>query len=984
MANIQILKYEFIQNNTYGTYVAGDVIDVYLDTDLVIPSLLGFEGVSATINGVAIPQYDPVFIDVSPSIIVTTNYNQQICAGTTKVIVEKVEYFAPYANYSTVLNNYECVVNPPTCDLIIVGIPTVTGSSDDVTADGSFTVSATSTNPIQYKIGGDFIYDDGTSDPSGFFAGLLAGSYRVFVRDSTNCGANVLVTIPIANNFGERFKMQYTDLKGWVTTLSITKRDYSGSVYETCGTGSPFNISIRGEGSSNKFEPILSVEGVLELLSETDSFFQEIYTNDPNLYRLSFSKDFGSGDQLLWLGKVFPQQYQEAYIKAPYGTTIVASDTLADLKNFFLIQGDGQAYFGTVKLIKLVSYCLSTLRLELPIRVACNLYSVDMAQTDNDDPFDLSYIDYEAFYIANDTPDLDFVMRSILEPFGARLIQWEGRWNIVRVEELVDSYDYRDFDKDGEYVGFGTYNPLKDIDFPINNNDLILVDNNTSFEVKPGFGKIKVNYHLGLKENVLKNGNFRLTYTPIPGFAGYIIAIDKTGWLLVNGGYALSESFESIGENNVAYTITAGVDMYDDGLTDAGNAYLQSDTYSVRMGANNQLKISVRFKINLSAGIPFGSTSFIPQSPPPYYKLRLMVRYGGLYLNANGSWSSDVNIVSIYLTDFNVYNTVDLIANQPTSGLVGTDFDVKVYHSFPFHADYFSQGDLEAVDTYDTGLATDIIPTGYKTEISVTTTVTNLSYFELQENTDTPVAMKIIRPHDYNAGTNPRQWVLQSKISIGNYLQSTFKMAIDFISVQYLTDGKSPYDTIIRTAAAEPVNKQVEERDLIIGSSGDLITTEASFGLGGFSFSTGAAAGASLTLVTTNILDYNLIYTGFLRDVDGVGYEFWKRDGIAESDKLHGIWLKMMSSQYKKSWRLFRGTFRSNSSFFGFLDICREVNDSNRLYLPMALTLDDLRCKYSFELLELKNIREGAGSDGSGEAPFSSGFTIGFGASGFN
>jgi hypothetical protein len=137
-------------------------------------------------------------------------------------------------------------------------------------------------------------------------------------------------------------------------------------------------------------------------------------------------------------------------------------------------------------------------------------------------------------------------------------------------------------------------------------------------------------------------------------------------------------------------------------------------------------------------------------------------------------------------------------------------------------------------------------------------------------------------------------------------------------------------------------------------------------------------------LQTVDILSADLIYTGWLRNSSGVAWDYWTRDGIAESDKLHGIWLRMMAAQYKKSWRLLRATLESRTQIMGLLNTFKEVNDSNRIYLPISVTLNDKNNSYSAELLEIGfGDSEVVGSDGSTTAPFTSAFTTGFGG-GYN
>jgi|SRR5688572_6101146 len=1110
MANVQILRYEFLQNNTFGEFVAGDVLDVYLETDDISGSggLFNTDGITVNLNGS--PLTSTTLITHDPAIVFIQDFGVTTCVSTTYVVCSAYALF-PYGTYQLYANHYSCVVNPPTCDLIVVGVPSVVSSTAENIADGSITITATSTNSIEYKIGSDFVYGDGTAQTSNTFSALLPSTYRIYMRDSANCAVNVLVVVPFGLTFGERFRFEYDDLKGNQTRIVVNKRSYVGASEEVCGDGTAFELSMTAEGSQNKFEPLISLRGMLGLLSETNMQFSELYTNDPNLYRVEYWKDFGSGFTLLWTGKILPQLYSEQYKAPPYSIQAISSDGLSELKDFYLIQDDGQRYFGTVSLIKLVAYCLSFLRLNLNIRVAVNMYAdgmivgsnftladgandatvnepwtidsspsvtvqtgvanqsqrilyeyeatgvtytiqygfnvtvvgseqvririaitdssgttdVDFVNLDVDatgpqsgtvdltgtgqyisvkafdllgvDPktveitelrvvdvsmFRQAYVDYDCFYLAEQEPTLDFVLRSVLEPFGARLVQWENCWNIVRVEEMTRDYSYSEFNFNGVFIENATYSPVKELDFPTNGNDVKFVNAVQNLELRPGYGNITVKYALGLKPNIFNNGDFRLNSFYIPAFNTYNYSINKEGWNLVNAGYPLSEGYEQIGTGNVAYVISADDNI--DVAGTAGEAYIQSQTYLLKMGTLNTVKILIRYKVD-RASAEFAGTIYTIDVP--YIKLRVMVRYGTQYLQSDGTWTDNENTLTFYGTEFSKYVETEIIAKQPVSGdpLGGMDFDIRVYHAYAYHAQFRDVDDLKAFVTYDS--PDQVIPTGYRTELIDATVNPGINYYELEENTDSPLGHLIIRPDDYHALNNPRQWIFKTSKPVGGGVIGIqfYPMAIDKIQANFLVSGQDPFDTVVRNAKAEVGNRLLLEKDLIIGSYSELITTQANFGLGAvtFSITAGLIQGSpSISFVTSNILSAYLIYSGYLRDEAGVGYEDWARYGIAESDKVHGIFLKSYAAQYKRSWRLMRCDFMADN-FFGFLNVFKEVNDSDRIYLPIGVTLNDKKCIYSGEFHELMDIYANPGSDGTGEAPYNSGFTTGFGASGY-
>lgn len=969
MADILISRIHFLANNPYGEYVAGDALEIYFDDASVEPGVSGgiYDGISVYKNGVEV--FTGADIRLTGSTGVQVIYLEkkgvkELCVDTYLITFTRISMSFPwylaihFANYPT------CAINPPTCNLIVVGVPEVLTATGPSAADGEIIVTASSSNPIQYKRNSDFVYNDGSGHQStGEFTGLTPGQYRIYMRDSRNCFANVLVTVGYSNDYAPIYRLEYDDPVGGVTRIDITQRDYDGAVTEVKGANIGFERSLKGEGSQDKFECILATKATVHLTSETNFAFAGLYTNNPDEFRIEAKKN----GTLFGLYKVLPQQYSEDYKAAPYYVSVVATDGLASLKDYIFLQDDGQRFRSSIKAIKLISFILRKTKLDLSIRAAINLYATNMDSTDSDDPLDQAYVDCDTYYINESDPTLDYVLKQILEPFGASIVQEFGVWNIVRVEEKVGEFDYREFDFNGDYVSNNSYDPILSVT-PVGTSGFHFSDRDHFLSLCPGYGKIRVLYKLGLRENILENGNFRLTSVYDSSLNQYGFSLDTLGFQLVNPDYALDSSWEDIGEGNVAWKIEGDSNI----VATYGDAYILSDTYNIKMGVTNTLKISLKFK--LPPPVAYGLTP-IPIDIP-YQKVRVRVKYGSNYLLNDGSWSTDENFLIIYATEFDKYIEQEFTALQPDGGAVnGYDFEVRLYHSYIYHAEFTTFADLRDKVTYDS--PDPVLPTGTRSEVSVLGALEDLYYYELEENTDSESEPSIIRPDDYHAVDNPVQWILKKTIVKTYFTNFTSPFWVDYIRTAFLTNGSAPAGTILRETNAESRNAAVLEKEVTHGSYQSLITTlpQWDFGIGKLT----ATSGATLSLLTTNILAADILYSGYFRDSEGDGYVTWTRDGVSEETSLHAILLQQYAAQYKKSWRKLTGSFYSQSHYFNFLNVLKIVNDSNGLYLPISPTIDDVNNRVRGEFLELMDVTAGAGSDGSSNSPFTSGFTSGFG-----
>lgn len=515
---------------------------------------------------------------------------------------------------------------------------------------------------------------------------------------------------------------------------------------------------------------------------------------------------------------------------------------------------------------------------------------------------------------------------------------------------MITSFDYREFDHDGNYLSNSSFNPVVEINAPqaaLTLNSMMWSDADQNLELRPGYGKIRMNYTLGLKPNILPNGDFRLkaVYNSVGGF--YENKIDTFGFQLVTGSEIIKESYEQIEDENVAYVLTGD-------YAATGNAYLVTESINIKMGSNNTLRIRLRFKIPPFVGIG------IPVALP-YQKVRMVVTYGSFYLLTSGLWQTSPTELVFYATDFGKYIEAELIATRPDEGAsAGYDFKIKIYHSVPLHTDYTTIAGMKTKTTVG-------LPIGTRTE-SIYNDYNH--YYELEENTTGESVPDNVRPNDFHASTNPVQWISKQRI-FRNIITifTQFSFYIDKIQLNFLVTGIDPVDTIIREQIGEPFNNEVLDIHILHGSFQDVITTFLNIDMTG---------GGNSFLTTTNVLSAKLLYNGYLMDADGNGYENFKRDAVDELTSLHAIHLKQVGAQYNKSWKKITGTLHSHDRYLSFINTLKEMNDGQRLYIPIALTIDDKSNRYTGEYLELMNAIEGGGA-----SSFSSGFTSGFG-SGFD
>ncbi len=985
---IKILSVWWILDSPYSGFTAGDQIDVFWDTttdalvvkknDVVITTGADIPFNAWNYNGLPHTSYKQEL-----------QYKASICDDTTLVTFSRVSIF-PYLEYNLLADHLSCVVPNPdvplVCDIQFTTLPTSTPTSTSTALDGTIVAVATSSHgAVKYKLNEDFI--DGYSDPSaqssGTFTGLGFGVYQVFARDEVQCLVvqTVEVLIDTSGSYEARYKLEFYNPAGHHIKTEILEKDYAGSVEEIKGfTQSSCILSTRGEGEIDKFIPVITSQVLFSVVSETNNQFVTLYTNDQEKYRLRVSIDTGAGYDIKWLGKVLINQYEEDYISTPYSVKIIAIDGLTELKDIPFSDATGGQLRGSYSCIKLISWILAKIGIERNIRVGINMYAAEMDSTDADDPLDQAYVDVLRYYLLKATPSCMEVLKIILESYGAQIIHYDDVWNIVRVEEKVNSYDYREFDENGVYVSNSSYDPVKNIKISSEQNVLHWAFQNQNMIVQPGFGSLQLLYDMGKKKNLFLNGDFAVKkysyfgWGPVSndvtgaiqfGFSQYEGTIaDTTGFEVVTNGNTVERTTETIENENVSLGFQVS----------AAGSYLQSEILLLRQGNTDTLRTEYVFRIaNIYQGSVSGARSFADFF---YFKVKIQVTYGDYFLLSDGTWTTIDSKITYYVksNDIGKWQTLSILAGTPDNAYyLGENINVRMYFPVVNDPDFTSLSALKAVDTNPGGTT---IGEGFKTEwYDSVSGYTN--FYELRRDTDTADDLNVVRPDDYNAGTNPYQWILQGSFFGG--AGGTVKIDIDKIALNILSGGRELPETCSFTTDMEDKNKLILNKIIYHGGLNKTGKTVLNFGL--------ASLPISFPFLGTNAFLVNVFYSqnyygsveytaecadiaycGYFRDANGDAFTLWTRDNITEERKIEEIFLAMYAAQYNRPWQKIAGSIYSDDTLLTPIDTVKDfTGSSNKKFYPVALKMDLHKNEYDGEFLELKDATDADGANAAAE-----------------
>jgi hypothetical protein len=860
----------------------------------------------------------------------------------------------PYTVKNRSANNASCTVT--FCDLLVTDVQ-VDNESFAGAMDGQITVTATSTNSIQYGLL-DFNY--GAGQTSNIFSGLSAGNYTVWAVDEFQCKQSISVSVRVISigDYGLLYRVGYQDLHGNDARFDIKKSGYSGSSTEITSGAVPVRYSLNEPDQFDVFSTIRPSHVTVVLPEITNFQYRELYTTDSKEYLGIWSKDTGSGYTELWRGFLEPQVFNANYTSFT-DVSLTFTDGLGSLSEFKY--GEGSKFYDDIKLIKAISKVLQTTNLELPIHVGVNIYEDSHNATDSDDPLDQTYIDQEAFYDdEGEALNYEEVLKKKLDPFAVKLLQWNAAFWIVRQEELIGDFDYRVFTKRGDYSSNATRSPKKELRRScVTDARAVWVDQDAVYEILPPAKKIILINKLKARQSILENHDFNrdrigATWESIEG------------WTFIQGEAGTSgrgnrwpphdSLFYSISHSpSVAYT---------------ANSYVFQN-HSIQYTSGDQLVLSFR------AAMSDVTPSY------PYQIIRVLIKVGNLYLHEGGFWDSSFAIYRFYHGLDSTFKEIKLEIDLPsTTEIKDEAFQIRFYDLNTIIPDF-------GVVTYDfpTDLGTDgvndliafssvTLPIGARRSVYRSN---QIFFFELKDGnlSSYPPDLSEIRPTDYNASTNNVYWEKTNLVDLyvragkdNRFSNRTY--IFDDVKAVILTSGQN-------AAEEEKISVEVNPRH----------TSDYNYEI------------TASDLPSTYISSGKYLYDSLFKLSNGTNTGNWTRDGVSESLPIQQVLVKTLARQYSTATGKLSGTLTTLNRGGTHMDITPldsivETQDGGKIYYINGLTIDDKNLLYQVSLIDSKATSSfgvatgtcdgGAGDpsggdddDGGAGAPFSGGFSSGFG-----
>lgn len=920
MANVTVIVWKITQDynsphNTNG-FVVGNYIHCILD-DVALTLSVQIRN-TASIGGgtlVASPGSGPqlFFVDggTSSNNFTGTPTPQPFwsrCVSTTLQRISPNNLF-PYASIGSTPNSSQCQITP-VCDLTISDLYSVTAASGPAVADGSVTISATSSNgTIRYSLNPGFDYSSGQTSP--IFSNLLPGDYTIYAKDPIGCTDEINISIPVTTVYGVHHRFEWA-IVGPVSQRSrfdIEERAYTGAIDEPDFVGVPaFRLNSDPEGESI-YDPIYYGDATLRLRTNTPFEWFNLSLGDDAQYKGKLYRFESSAWVLKHEGFILPSLPTEPYLNPPFDTEITLTDGIRSLKNKDFVDDDGNELRQRLSLLNVLTLILRKTNLKLSIRCAVDLIEQNMAATDDDDVFPQSFVDTRIFYSEKGDPDdCEKVLKNVLLSFGARIKSALGYYWIIRTENSTGDIEYRQFDYNGEFEESGTFNSAvllrkQSALIPVFGSGCKFRDAVQQISLQQNYGTFKVIHDLMPDNNLIDSGSFELQYiTETGGQLGFI------DWNVFLGQSGLRYGFEAVKNGQ-----SKGAFYFD--LENANVAQVDNILYSKKL----RVKSSVYdFSFDYLINPEFTNFPFVRIA----YQVKAEPVSGGsaLYLDKFGRWDPTIaHINELFITRYSAWQKFEQRIPAFTSvDPAGYDITISLYSHSHYGADASGSDAFASLKAIAT---TGQFSSGKRIYYNDTTNGL-LRAYTLKQSFEAESLPDAIRPTDYSGG-NQKVWFLDDSIDVGAGQSFVRKVLFDEViftqlvlilqPTTYYSDAPNP---ITYEVTANEFNKFEKSVNVLLG---DTPTDEG-----------------ALQATVPN----PEVYRSWLSLADGTPTKDWNRRGVTETRALLNILLNDYRVQLQDKARLLDGVLMANNFISPIHSITDEDNDG-KVYTILGYELED-------------------------------------------
>ena len=317
-----------------------------------------------------------------------------------------------------------------------------------------------------------------------------------------------------------KYYFTYKGIEGDVYLFEIYEEGFSGEPTEIHGY-----VNHNYASRKDLVQPTIASSLDISLEADENLTLQDLYTEEESKFKCSLKRN----EQTIFYGILKPDGIWEDFVSDRWEISMDAMDGLSILKDLSFVKDDGTFYRGKINQFDAVKQCLKRIGYELPINISTDLPVYD-GFSGTDTILKSVLMNADRFYQdaqKNNIMDCEAVLKSVLEPYSATVVQMNGEWWIFRSIDVKNQMNFYRYD--GENKTDVVWNASLNIGSHIDRYKIFHCNANQKKAINPSTQAFRVNYKYGTVKNVFSNSDLVFN----PDYTG-------EGWILTNLGGAVT------------------------------------------------------------------------------------------------------------------------------------------------------------------------------------------------------------------------------------------------------------------------------------------------------------------------------------------------------------------------------------------------------------------------------------------------------------
>lgn len=350
-------------------------------------------------------------------------------------------------------------------------------------------------------------------------------------------------------------------------TYFIERLNYECKIYEYVSQSTiltPIEINgrcdLKYQDKKDLTDPIVSATLKMRLDASLDLTLEDLYSEEERHFKVELEKE----GIIVFSGYILPDGIWSDFVADKWILDITATCGLSTLKNFSFSQENKQNFYGRMTAIDIINNCLQKTGLNLPIYANCQIVYDGWS---GHNILSSVYFSTERYFQNKDEPmDCESVLKSLMQIFGATILQFNNAWYIYRAKDMVNNNPLTSTTNNllfsvfngSQYVQNVVKTVGDKIGSHINNAEKFHINGNQKITISPSVQAYQISYTFGDAKNVLANGGLVLEGATGINIPGWTVHTSPDGLVdrgvRINYDYGLRSAVRSL--NPLPYLLT--------------------------------------------------------------------------------------------------------------------------------------------------------------------------------------------------------------------------------------------------------------------------------------------------------------------------------------------------------------------------------------------------------------------------------------------